>query len=171
MFSKTLLAFAIASATVVSAVDLCGYSDTLGCSGAALCCRNASQHFCCSFVAGFGFSVQYTNLPGVVSDGQAWTSSNCVAGGVFTDQIGTGTKCFVSGGAQKINSASWTNTASKGVVDAVVPGIITPNIFKFTVDGVEKRVPIPAGEDSIEAMLALYKAGNFTGLEAFGNAN
>ncbi|KAJ7159165.1 hypothetical protein C8R43DRAFT_1179106 [Mycena crocata] len=168
MFSKTLLTFIFASLATVKAVNVCAYSNTLGCSGSAVCCSNLAEHLCCVNVpTGFGFAVQYQNLPGPVSDGQAWTSNNCVNGGVFTDQIGTGTKCYVGGGT-KINSMAWTNTASR---IAGVSGTTNPNAFMYTEDGVEKYVQIPAEDGAIEAMLGFYKAKNFTALEAYGPVN
>ncbi|KAJ6579272.1 hypothetical protein DFH09DRAFT_1310609 [Mycena vulgaris] len=88
--------------------------------------------------------------------------------GVFTNQIGTGNKCFIGAGT-KINSMSWTNTASKRAVDAVDG--VQPNTLKFAVEGVEKALQIPAGEGAIDTMLALFQAGNFTGLEAYAGAN
>ncbi|KAJ7148348.1 hypothetical protein C8R46DRAFT_1343837 [Mycena filopes] len=167
MFSNTLLAFALASVAAVHAVDICGYSNTLGCSGSAICCDSLPAQRCCSITtAGFGFSVEYFGFPGVVSDGQAWTSSNCVAGPVFTDQIGTGNKCFVGGGP-KINSVAWVNSASRVVNQTIEGSAVAPTSFRFTENGVEKSITIPAGEDAIDKLVALYKAKDFAGLAAY----
>ncbi|KAJ7888987.1 hypothetical protein B0H13DRAFT_1626897 [Mycena leptocephala] len=170
MFSQTFLAFVLASLAVVKAVDLCAYSNTLGCSGTSVCCGDIAANLCCHPIpAGFGFSIDYLGLPGPVSDGQAWTGTNCVSGPIFTDQIGTGNKCFVGAGT-KINSMAWTNSASKGAADAV-GGTMQPNVFKFTVEGVEKSIQIPAVEGAIDTILTMYKAGNFTGIEAYAHVN
>ncbi|KAJ7653716.1 hypothetical protein DFH06DRAFT_1133848 [Mycena polygramma] len=158
MFSKTLLSFIFASFAAVKAVDLCAYSSTEGCSGSALCCFDAAEHLCCNeFTAEYGFAIGYTSLPGPVSDGQAWTGGNCVDGPIFTGETGTGDKCFVGG---KTNSISWTNTAGK----RANPGpnaTAQPNVFKFTANGVEKAVKIPAGEGAVDAVIAHIQGWEF----------
>ncbi|KAJ7653719.1 hypothetical protein DFH06DRAFT_1330436 [Mycena polygramma] len=178
MFSQTLLTFAIASLAAVKAVDVCSYSNTLGCSGTSLCCKGVAEHICCEVPnAGFGFSIAYNGLPGPVSDGQAWTSSNCVDGGVFTDQVGTGNKCYVGAGT-KINSSvaaarlaiAWTNTASKRATVGPME-TMQVNVFKYTAEGVEKAIQIPAVDGAVDAVLNLYKAGNFTGLATYASAD
>ncbi|KAJ6492719.1 hypothetical protein C8R47DRAFT_1012805 [Mycena vitilis] len=167
MVSKTLLRFGLASFAAVKAVDLCAYSSTEGCAGSALCCFDAAEHLCCNeLTAEYGFSIGYAGLPGPVSDGQAWTGGNCADGPVFTGESGTGDKCFVGG---KTNSMSWTNTAGK----RANPGpnaTAQPNVFKFTANGVEKAVKIPTGKGAVDAVIALYKAGNFTGLATYVSA-
>ncbi|KAJ7653708.1 hypothetical protein DFH06DRAFT_957567, partial [Mycena polygramma] len=76
----------IASFAVVKAVDLCAYSNFGGRSGSSVCCSNFPENTCCELPDGYGFSVGYTNLPGPVSVGQAWSSRNCVAEPVNTGQ-------------------------------------------------------------------------------------
>ncbi|KAJ7661903.1 hypothetical protein DFH06DRAFT_1129082 [Mycena polygramma] len=165
MFSQTLLTFAIASLAAVEAVDVCSYSNTLGCSGTSLCCKGVAEHICCEVPnAGFGFSIAYNGLPGPVSDGQAWTSSNCVDGGVFTDQIGTGNKCYVvSHGPTPPDSSK---RATVGPMETM-----QVNVFKYTAEGVEKAIQIPAVDGAVDAVLNLYKAGNFTGLATYASAD
>ncbi|KAJ7927200.1 hypothetical protein B0H13DRAFT_1861576 [Mycena leptocephala] len=160
MFSQTFLAFVLASLAVVKAVDLCAYSNTLGCSGTSVCCGDIAANLCCHPIpAGFGFSIDYLGLPGPVSDGQAWTGTDYRDG----QQV-------LRGAGTKINSMAWTNSASKGAADAV-GGTMQPNVFKFTVEGVEKSIQIPAVEGAIDTILTMYKAGNFTGIEAYAHVN
>ncbi|KAJ7938838.1 hypothetical protein B0H13DRAFT_2301487 [Mycena leptocephala] len=97
------------------------------------------------------------------------SSTDCVSGPIFTDQIVTGNKCFVGAGT-KINSVVWTNSASKGAADAVGE-TMQPNVFKFTMEGVDKSIQIPAVEGAIDTILIMYKAGNFTGIEAYAHVN
>lgn len=105
-----------------------------------------------------------------VSHGQAWTSSNCVGGPVSTDQIGTGTKCYVSGGALRVDSMAWNHAANKRGSEAIA-GTVQPDSFKLVVEGVHKVARIPAKDGALKAMVAFFNAGNFTGLEALGAAN
>ncbi|KAJ6492722.1 hypothetical protein C8R47DRAFT_1070275 [Mycena vitilis] len=170
MFSKVLLTLAIAALATVNAVNVCSYSNTLGCSGTAICCDSLAEHRCCLIPnTGFGFSILYDLLPGPVSDGQAWTGNNCVDGPVFTDQVGTGAKCFVGVG-EKINSVAWTNTASKRATTGPME-TMQANVFKYTLNGAEKAVEIPAIDGAVDTILNLYQAGNFTGLAMYASAN
>ncbi|KAJ7833545.1 hypothetical protein B0H14DRAFT_3462683 [Mycena olivaceomarginata] len=94
-YTQTLLTFVLAS--LVNAVDICAWSNIEDCTGTAVCCGHNPEHsYCTNIPAGFVFSVQYTDLPGPISFGQAWTSTDCVAGRVSTDQVGSGTKCYAS---------------------------------------------------------------------------
>ncbi|KAJ7130345.1 hypothetical protein C8R44DRAFT_731876 [Mycena epipterygia] len=164
MFHKLLIATLAAIALAqVHAVDVCSWSDDLSCGGVATCCLNLPANQCCGNVAqGFGFSVSYSNLPGLVSDGQAWTSSDCGAGGIVTQQIGTGTKCW-RGAGTKAGSTSWTNHASKRSVGEC----LTPNVFKFTHNGVQKAVQIPSDDGALDKLVGFAKAGNFSALAAY----
>ncbi|KAJ6492740.1 hypothetical protein C8R47DRAFT_1214056 [Mycena vitilis] len=174
MFFRAFFTLAGASFAAVKAVDLCAWSSLEGCFDSAVCCIGAVEHVCCnSILSDYGFSVQYTDLPGPVSDGQAWASANCVAnplGNCFaslainTEASGTGDFCFR--GVGKINSLSWTHRASKRA-DVGFMETMLANVFKFTVDGAEKAIQIPAGEGSVDTVLALYKAINFTGLATY----
>lgn len=170
MFSQSLFTFVLASITVVNAVNICAFSDTLGCSGASVCCNNIAPSGCCSPIpAGFGFAVEYEGLPGAVSDGQAWTGTSCLNGPIFTDQIGTGNKCYVGGGT-KAGSAAWVNSASRR--SAADGPVQKPDTFKYTSEGgVEKAVSIPDLDGAVATMLEMYKAGNFSGIEAHAAAN
>ncbi|KAJ7159164.1 hypothetical protein C8R43DRAFT_359695 [Mycena crocata] len=129
---QSLVFFTLAPFAAVSAVDLCAYSNDLGCfgPGAALCCAESPEHSCCGPIPPeFGLSIFYNALPGPVSEGQAWTSANCFSGGIFTDVTNTGNKCYVGGG-QKVGSISWASVlparAGLGML-----GIIQPNLFKY----------------------------------------
>ncbi|KAJ6487282.1 hypothetical protein DFH09DRAFT_1339516 [Mycena vulgaris] len=146
----------------VGAVDVCAFSDTLGCPNrSSLCCKDIGPNNCCGPVPeGFGFSVAYLDLPEPVSDGQAWQSNNCGAGAIITQQIGTWGKCWVSAGTTKAGSKAWTHAASKGGGSTVH---VSPNVLKYTDDsGAKKTVKIPSGE--LEKIAELVKVKNFKAL-------
>ncbi|KAJ7903924.1 hypothetical protein B0H13DRAFT_1882021 [Mycena leptocephala] len=76
-------------------------------------------------------------------------------------------KCYVSGGALRVDSMAWNHAANKRGSEAIA-GTVQPDSFKLVVEGVHKVARIPAKDGALKAMVAFFNAGNFTGLEAFG---
>ncbi|KAJ7209862.1 hypothetical protein C8J57DRAFT_1540204 [Mycena rebaudengoi] len=99
-----------------------------------------------------------------VSDGQAWTSINCRAGAIITQQIGPGNKCWVGAGT-KANSMAWTHAASKR--SAPASECAAPDVLKFTDNGLQKAVRIPSTDGALKEMIEFVKANNFTALAAY----
>ncbi|KAJ7241079.1 hypothetical protein C8J57DRAFT_1527123 [Mycena rebaudengoi] len=164
MFHQLFIA-TVAAIALVQAVDVCAWTNTLNCDGTAVCCLKFGVNQCCGNIQqGFGFSISYSNLPGPVSDGQAWTSINCRAGAIITQQIGTGNKCWVGAGT-KANSMAWTHAASKR--SAPASECAAPDVLKFTDIGVQKAVRMPSTDGALKEMIEFVKANNFTALAAY----
>jgi hypothetical protein len=163
MMKNALVFLAAIAPLATQAVDICAWSNAQGCSGTGVCCNNIGANNCCGIPGGFGFSIGYNGLPGPVSDGQAWTSNNCVAGGIVTFQIGTGNKCWVGGGLQA-HSMAWTHAASKRELGNGTT--VNPDVFKFIVGGETKGIKIP---DNVEIgdLVALANAGDFATLQTY----
>ncbi|KAJ7892165.1 hypothetical protein B0H13DRAFT_2665732 [Mycena leptocephala] len=176
MFSPTFLTFVLASLAVVKGVEICGYSDTLGCSGAAVCCSNIAANVSCGALpTGFGAAIDYVGLPLDSSDPD-WICNDCRVGVMqacvdFNNQDGPGVEdCYLASGVN-ITTALWTTTISSSCTAVSSDEMVQPDVFKFPVDGAVKAVRIPAGEGAVETMIALFEAGNFTALEAYPPAN
>ncbi|KAJ7261496.1 hypothetical protein C8J57DRAFT_1514021 [Mycena rebaudengoi] len=93
---------------------------------------------------------------------QAWTSGDCRAGAINTASAGTGNRCFVGAGLTKAGSAAWTHAASKRA--SVPVEYVTPDTFSYTVEGLARTIKLPSGSDAVDAVVSLYRAGNFTAL-------
>jgi hypothetical protein len=151
------------------ALTLCAWSDTLGCDNVGVCCSIGVNNCCGNIPQGFGFSISYAGLPGPVSDGQAWTSTDCTAGGIITQQIGTGDKCWVGAGL-KASSMAWTHAASKRDESESLNArgsisVASPDIFRYSVNNVAKAIKFPDGD--FDKIYGFYKAGNYSALGAY----
>ena len=166
IFTTVVLATSI---VLVKSVDVCAWSNTIACSGSAVCCNNLGANVCCDIATqGFGYSISYDGLLAPVSAGQAWQSNNCGAGAIDVAQVGTGNKCWVGGGSVVAGSMAWTHAASRRSAIAKRNGeCSTPDTLRFTVNGVAKAIKIPADAGAVDVVVGLLNAGNFTALEAY----
>ncbi|PPQ73055.1 hypothetical protein CVT24_001633 [Panaeolus cyanescens] len=164
-----LVAFVAAVALPAAAVDICFYSNALGCSGPSGCCTNLAVNNCCGPAdTALGFSLQYSDLPNLTT-GQAWTSDRCSPAntGIRTFQNGPGNKCW-NGGGLRAASAAWSfgtggKLAPSGDASAACRSF---DSFKYPdADGVEQTIHIGDGQ-SFKQLQALYDAGDFEALAA-----
>ncbi|PPR03783.1 hypothetical protein CVT24_007526 [Panaeolus cyanescens] len=164
-------AFIAASALSVAAVDVCFYSNTLGCSGTAGCCNNLAVNLCCGPAAsGLGFSIKYIGLPDITT-GQAWSGDRCspASTGIRTFQNGPGDRCWTGGGLRAASGAWTFGTGgrvanSSNTTSTECQGF---NAFKYSdAQGIEQTIQIGGGGPSFEELQALYVAGNLSALDA-----
>jgi hypothetical protein len=77
--------------TLVHGIDLCAWPSANACSGIATCCFGVAKNACCSnLIQTVGFSTSYRPLESTVAFTQAWTSSDCGAWPIGTNQVGPG---------------------------------------------------------------------------------
>ncbi|KAJ7051396.1 hypothetical protein C8F01DRAFT_1237258 [Mycena amicta] len=164
--------------TLVVGIDLCAWPSTQACLGFATCCFGVSKNACCGNLAQtVGFSVSYRPLESAVAFGQAWTSSDCGAGPIGTNQVGPGDRCWTGLGITKANSVAWANFGdrrrggSAGGSGGNFTETVSPNAFVFkNKDGVQKAIRIPDHEQpgAVDALIELYQKGDFAALEGPG---
>ena len=89
----------LAAPTLAQSVHYSGFSSTVSCSGSSFGCTDGGA-VCCSLPTGFGYSVQFTNLP-AGSQGQGYADGGCAH--LLFALFGPGTKCWSGGGASAAN--------------------------------------------------------------------
>ena len=63
---------------------------------------------------------------------------------------------------------AWVNGPGSPARRSAPGGSLRPDTFKYIAEGgVEKAVNIPGHDGAIETMLAMFQAGNLTGVEAY----
>ncbi|KAJ7342724.1 hypothetical protein DFH08DRAFT_873426, partial [Mycena albidolilacea] len=130
LFSNIFTIIVVASvATLVHGIDLCAWPSANACSGIATCCFGVAKNACCG-------NLIKLPLESAVAFGQAWTSSNCGAGPIGTNQVGPGDRCWTGLGL-KANSIAWANfgDARRAAAEGNFTEIISPNGFVFSNKG------------------------------------
>ncbi|KAF9471622.1 hypothetical protein BDN70DRAFT_975642 [Pholiota conissans] len=165
---------ALVSAAVLAApvlaqnVNYEGFASTVSCSGSAFGCTDGGA-ICCSLPTGFGFSAQFNNLPSG-SQGQGYTGGGC--GNFVFSVFGPGTKCQNLGGG-RVSNLNWFHSPQGGrrAVQARAAEEATacsePSYFRYTVNGAERTIKVPATTGSAQTIADLYLARNMTALSAY----
>ncbi|KAF8953135.1 hypothetical protein BDZ97DRAFT_1680043 [Flammula alnicola] len=160
-----------AAPAIAQSVSYEGFSDTVSCSGANFGCTDGGW-VCCSLPTGFGFSVQFNNLP-VGTQGQGYTNSGCTAF-VFA-LFGPGTKCW-NGGGTRASNMDWFHSPQGGrSIEArasakASTNCSSPAYFKYEdPSGAQKQIKVPAGEGAAQTIADLYTAKNFGALGKYEN--
>ncbi|KAJ7343868.1 hypothetical protein DFH08DRAFT_871371 [Mycena albidolilacea] len=170
LFNNIFTIIVVASvATLVHGIDLCAWPSANSCSGIATCCFGVAKNACCgNLIQTVGFSVSYRPLESAVAFGQAWTSSNCGAGPIGTNQVGPGDRCWTGLGV-KANSIAWANfgDARRAAAERNFTETVSPNAFVFSNKGVEKAIRIPEYSGAIDTLIELYQKGDFATLEGY----
>ncbi|KAJ6545315.1 hypothetical protein B0H19DRAFT_1075650 [Mycena capillaripes] len=171
MLFKTILntIFVASVTTLVHGIDLCAWPNTQACSGIAVCCFGLAKNACCgNLPQTVGFSISYNPLEISIAFGQAWTRSDCRdPGGIGTNQVGPGDRCWNGLGVAKTNSMSWANSGDRRRFSGNNTDTVSPNAFVYTKDGVEKAIKIPGHDGAIDTLFELYQKGDFATLDGY----
>ncbi|KAF4578436.1 hypothetical protein EYR36_000243 [Pleurotus pulmonarius] len=162
---KSIALLALTALTpMASALRYAGFSSTVGCTGSNFFCDDGGS-VCCSLPTGFGFSVEFDNLP-AGTQGQGYTGSTCRS--FLFSVFGPGTKCW-SGGGARATHMNWFHSPQgrRSVLPARADNsTCAPSGFTYHDEsGAEKTIKVPVGE--AEAIAALHANKDFTALANF----
>ncbi|KAF8961925.1 hypothetical protein BDZ97DRAFT_1826668 [Flammula alnicola] len=158
----------LAAPVLAQSVTYEGYADTTSCSGSAFGCTDGGA-ICCTLPTGFGYSVQFDNLPSG-SQGQGYTDGACTS--FLFSVFGPGTKCW-NGGGSRASTMNWFHSPQgrRGVVAArstAKANCSTPAYFKYEdASGETKTIAVPAGKNAAQNIADLYMAKNYTALAQY----
>ncbi|KAF9483082.1 hypothetical protein BDN70DRAFT_963831 [Pholiota conissans] len=140
-----------------------GFASTVSCSGSAFGCTDGGA-ICCSLPTGFGFSAQFNNLLSG-SQGQGYTGGGCsnFAFSVF----GPGTKCQNLGGGRVSNSPQGGRRAVQARAAEEATVCSEPSYFRYTINGAERTIKVPAATGAAQAIADLYLANKVTALATY----
>ncbi|KAF4604532.1 hypothetical protein EYR40_003306 [Pleurotus pulmonarius] len=154
-----------ALAPLADALRYDGYSSTVSCSGPSFFCNDGGA-VCCSLPTGFGFSVQFTDLP-AGTQGQGYTGSTCSS--FLFSVFGPGTKCWNGGGARATHM-NWFHSPQGGrrglIASRADNSTCGPSGFTYQDNsGVERSIKVPLGE--AEAIVESYTKKDFAKLASY----
>ncbi|KAJ8507211.1 hypothetical protein ONZ45_g10398 [Pleurotus djamor] len=163
LFKPTAL-FLVALTPMTSAVRLAGFSSTTACEGPSFFC-NTTASVCCALPDGFGFSVQFLDLPSG-TQGQGYTGSTCTS--FLFAVFGPGDQCHV--GEIRATHLNWFHSPAgpRGLPVRAETTNSTCGISGFTykdATGVEKSIKVPLGE--ADNIVALYTKKDFAALAEY----
>ncbi|KAF9471621.1 hypothetical protein BDN70DRAFT_938814 [Pholiota conissans] len=163
-----LSAAVLAAPAVAQSVSYSGFASTVSCSGSSFGCTDGGG-VCCSLPTGFGFSAQFNNLPSG-SQGQGYTGSTCAN---FRFAVfGPGTKCQSLGG-DRVSHLNWFHSpqgrraVQAREVEGSAKNCSTPSFFKYEVNGAERTIKVPQGEEAAQTIADYYHANNLSALDSY----
>ncbi|KAF7436084.1 hypothetical protein PC9H_002910 [Pleurotus ostreatus] len=138
-------------APLVSAVRYAGFASTVSCSGANFFCDDGGA-VCCSLPTGFGFSVEFDNLP-AGTQGQGYTGDTC--GDFLFSVFGPDTKCW-NGGGVRATHMNWfhspQNTRRNFLPARADNSTCAPSGFTYHDESsTQKTIQVPLGEANMVA--------------------
>ena len=174
---KTLLRATAAALFVVpfavsQTITYQGFADTVSCQGSHFQCIDGGA-VCCSLPTGFGYSVQFNNLP-AGSQGQGYTSGGCT--NFLFAVFGPGTKCW-NGGGSSATHMNWFHSPQRSrrhAIQFVLEDATTsmncsaPTMFAYKgIDGVERTIRVPATDGAAQIIAGLFLARDFDCLSSY----
>ncbi|KAF4573617.1 hypothetical protein EYR36_008135 [Pleurotus pulmonarius] len=163
--ARTLAFLALTTLTqLASAVRYAGFSSTVSCTGANFFCDDGGA-VCCALPTGFGFSVEFDNLP-AGTQGQGYTGDTC--GSFLFSVFGPGTKCW-SGGGVRATHMNWFHSPQgrRSVLPARAENLTcAPSGFTYHDEsGTERTIQVPLGE--ADTMAESYHKKDFAKLASY----
>ncbi|KAF8962496.1 hypothetical protein BDZ97DRAFT_1662913 [Flammula alnicola] len=154
---------------VAQSVSYEGFASTVSCSGSAFGCTDGGN-VCCSLPTGFGFSVQFNNLPSG-TQGQGYTNNGCSS--FLFALFGPGTKCFNGGGTRATNMNWFHSPQGRRGIEAraaaeAATNCSSPAYFKYEdASGAAKQIKVPAASGAAQTIADLFTAKNFGALAKY----
>lgn len=152
-----------------------GFANTVSCQGSHFQCVDGGA-VCCSLPTGFGYSIQFNNLP-AGSQGQGYINGGC-SNFVFA-VFGPGTKCWNGGGSSATNM-NWFHSPQRSrrhTTNSFLPqnpmndlpmNCSTPTTFTYEGrDGVDKMIRVPPAVGAAQIIAELFLADDFESLSAY----
>lgn len=148
-----------------------GFASTVSCTGSHFQCTDGGA-VCCSFPTGFGYSVQFNNLP-PGSQGQGYTGGECYS--FLFAVFGPGTKCWNGGGLGATNM-NWFHSPArsrrnrfdinfKNERSRLSGNCSSPTAFTYEDNnGVQRSIRFPLDGQAAGKIAKLYLARDFNGL-------
>ncbi|PSN69012.1 hypothetical protein BS50DRAFT_632835 [Corynespora cassiicola Philippines] len=138
------LALITLSASLASAADICRTSGA-GCTGTKFCCSGIQEGVCCTSTT--GSTERLWTLPDN-SRFQVWSGQSCTGNtGVFKNPTKVTNKCIKF--SWPVYSAKWLAGGGTKRSESDSDECAEPNVAIYTLDGVDHKVKIPAGNASV----------------------
>ncbi|KJA16560.1 hypothetical protein HYPSUDRAFT_71305 [Hypholoma sublateritium FD-334 SS-4] len=148
-----------------------GFSNTVSCQGSHFQCIDGGA-VCCSLPTGFGYSMQFNNLP-AGSQGQGYINGGCSK--FLFAVFGPGTKCW-NGGGSSATHMNWFHSPQRSrrhAIDVVLEkttnsapmNCSVPTSFSYEgKNGIERVIRVPTTVGAAQIIAGLFLANDHESL-------